>query len=607
MTFLVPIALAGLLVLPLVLIIHLLRGSQQRMRIPAAFLWLDLQRDISSRSRWKPPRLSLLLLLQLLIAAAVALALARPADEVSANRHIAIVLDASGSMQAVDVEPSRFEAARARAFERLSTLTSGDSATLVRAGISATLLATGDPSQARRALGEIQPGSGPPRIEDAIAIASHQVAQTPDKRGEIVVLTDAAVADLHPGGTLSAPVEFALVGGSGANQAIVGLQVRAQPVGRSQTAFVELANFEDRAVRVPMRTLGDDLVLETREVDIPAQGFSRVTLSLPAETGRVTVQLAGRDALAIDDFAEVTMPSTRPRDVRLVSRFPAPLRQALESIPFVRLTVITPDQVDGTETDLTVLDGVLPDPLPSGPLLIVNPPAGSTELLVNGEMRAASVSSVDARHPLMLGVDAAAVRVGKAARIVAPGWMRSVMSAATGPLVLDGQRDGRPVVVFAFDTLLSGLEKSIAFPLLTSNAVTYLLSGGLGPTIAPGQVMVLPAPGGEGAADTILVRPDGQPFELVATGNELRITDTEQVGRYSVVDGRDGRVLRTFSVNLDDPLESDIRPRSLEALPATVISTVSSAPHTGTEWWWPLVAVALVALTLEWLVFARRG
>ena len=134
----------------------------------------------------------MLLLLQLLAAVLAVLALARPATPSEPPRHLALVLDASGSMQATDVAPTRFEAARARGMDRLAALRPSDLVSFVRAGREATLLASGAPDTVRGALAAAQPGQSGAAIREALALASSQVAATPDRRGQIVLLTDAA-------------------------------------------------------------------------------------------------------------------------------------------------------------------------------------------------------------------------------------------------------------------------------------------------------------------------------------------------------------------------------------------------------------------------------
>ena len=41
---------------------------------------------------------------------------------------------------------------------------------------------------------------------------------------------------------------------------------------------------------------------------------------------------------------------------------------------------------------------------------------------------------------------------------------------------MEGRLEGRPTVALTFDPRISGLEKSLAFPLLISNATTFLLN-----------------------------------------------------------------------------------------------------------------------------------
>lgn len=480
MSFLVPAALAALLVAPLIYLIHLLHGSRRRVRVPALFLWADLPRASTGRERrrWPPP--SVLLLLQLLAAILAALALARPASSSDPPRHVVLILDASASMLATDVSPNRFEAARARASDRLRRLADTDRATLIRAGAEASLVASGSANAVQGALGSVKAGLGGAAIRDALALASTQIADTPERSGQIVVLSDIAWAAMPPVGAIGAPVEVVGIGGGAENQSVSTVQVRMDPSGRGQTAFVEISNAADHPVRVPVRLTADDAPLDQREIDLPARGLTRLSVTLASEVRSIDVRLLGRDALPLDDSASSLAPGGPPRDVLLIGRPSAGLRRALESVPFVRLQIVDPTVIDRPHADLTVLDSIMPAQLPPGPLLLVDPPGNSARLLGVG---LGSAARVQAGHPLLQGLDLAALRGETPTVAGVPGWAHVVLGNMQGPLVMEGRLEGRPAVAFTFDPAVTGLEKSIAYPLLISNATSFLLA----PDAAPSE------------------------------------------------------------------------------------------------------------------------
>lgn len=469
MTFLAPLGLFALGTLAVIYLIHLLRGSRRRVMVPAAFLWANLPRASSGRTQRRRPPFTLLLLLQLVAAALAALALARPAAPSDPPRHVALILDASGSMQATDVSPSRFEAARAAALERVGDLRPQDLVSVIRAGSSAALLTTGTPDAARQALNGIKTGVTKPAVREALALGSTVIRATPERQGQIVLLTDAAGPPPESVGPLAAPVEVVTVGGGSNNQAVETAVVRMDPSGQSQTAFVQLANWADHPVRVPVRLSGDGAPLDERQVDIAARSRTSLSVPIPVDVRRLKVELVGQDALALDDVAEVLTQGGPPRDVVLGGRMSPDLQRALESMPFVRLHVGDA----WPQPALTVLDGTLPPQLPPGPLLLVDPPSDSARLLGVG---LGSGARAQLAHPLLQGLDVAALQRESPSVGGVPGWARVVLGTVQGPLVMEGKLDAHPTVALTFDPSLSGMQKSLAFPLLISNASSYLLA-----------------------------------------------------------------------------------------------------------------------------------
>src|SRR4026207_2349059 len=109
MSFLTPLALAlGVIAGPIILL-YMLRLRRREVQVSSTMLWQQLLRDREANAPWQRLRGNLLLLLQLLVLAALVMALARPFIEVPTvtTGRIALLVDASASMNATDVQPNR--------------------------------------------------------------------------------------------------------------------------------------------------------------------------------------------------------------------------------------------------------------------------------------------------------------------------------------------------------------------------------------------------------------------------------------------------------------------------------------------------------------------
>jgi hypothetical protein len=88
--------------------LYVLRLRRRRVEVPFSFLWQRVVRDTESTALWRKLRRLISLLIQLTVLALLVFAAADPHLSASTHgRSVVIVVDASASMQAVDVKPSR--------------------------------------------------------------------------------------------------------------------------------------------------------------------------------------------------------------------------------------------------------------------------------------------------------------------------------------------------------------------------------------------------------------------------------------------------------------------------------------------------------------------
>ena len=124
MSFLSPLALLGLLFVPLVLAMYLLKLRRDERVVPSTLLWQRLLTDVEANAPWQRLRRSLLLLLQLLLVALLAILAARPFLERPAGLagDVVVVIDTSASMGASDIPPDRLTEAKAQVLAKLHDL-----------------------------------------------------------------------------------------------------------------------------------------------------------------------------------------------------------------------------------------------------------------------------------------------------------------------------------------------------------------------------------------------------------------------------------------------------------------------------------------------------
>ena len=163
MNFLTP-AFLGLAALagPIILL-YMLRLRRREIPVSSILLWQRLVQDREANAPWQKLRRNLLLLLQLLILAALVLSLARPFMPVPAvaTGSVAVLIDASASMNASDMPggATRFDAAQEQARNLMNELASTDVMTVIAVGATPQVLTppTSDRAVLREAINRAEP------------------------------------------------------------------------------------------------------------------------------------------------------------------------------------------------------------------------------------------------------------------------------------------------------------------------------------------------------------------------------------------------------------------------------------------------------------------
>ncbi len=615
MTLLNPSGLLfGLLAIPLVAL-YLLKMRRPEMPFSSLYLWERAVRDMQANAPWQKLRRNLLLLLQLLALVSLTLALARPARLTPGltGQNTVVLLDASASMQADDVQPSRFTAAVEAVHQAIETLPDGARMTIIQAGARPLPLVSSTEREAlHAALEDAAPENGPADWQAALALAAGAASES--RETVLLIVSDGG---LPPSGLPPFPgeVRYLPVGERDDNLAIAAFTAQ---VSRGEVElFARIHNYSARPAQALLAFYVQDTLLHAETVSLPAGEDRGVTYGglpdLPAAYRAVLrpSDESQADYLTLDDTAFAVYQPRPERRVLLVTPGNIFLENILAALPSVHayradLQAGRPPELSPEDHfDVYVYDGLLPDTLPpEGNFLFINPP--DNPYFAVGAPYTPTLPVTLAEHPLTAGLDWDAVHVGRARRIQPPPWSIPLVWTEDGALVFAGEREGRRLGVLAFRLQDSDLPLTVAFPVLFTRLMEYLAPGlpfEAGSSLLPGESLRI-RPGVD-AQQVVVTDPAGEVHSLFPQNESLLFTDTTRSGVYAVsiyTDPQQRAPARVayFTVNSFVPQESSIQPADDIAIPA--LTEERETPRGQRETWPWFAAAAWLLLLVEWVV-----
>ena len=619
MSILSPLALLGAAIIgPLIVAIYLLKLRREERAVSSTFLWRRVIRDVEANAPWQRLRRNLLLLLQLLLMLLLVVALARPfmTTQGISSANLIMVIDRSASMGATDESPNRLGAAKQRALQLIDQLPDGGRATIIAIGglMQVPVAATSDRRELRQAIEQIQlTTSSGSDLTQALTLASALAARESDS--EVAIISDGNLS-LPPDLRLPARVSYFPIGRSGDNVAISAISL--QPELSSQNLFVQVTNYGAQPVNRRLDLYLDGTIFNAYNLNLDPGREQSIIAEVPAQVQIAEARLADSDLLPADDRAFAVTTVGEAATVRLLSPGNRFLEVGLGLLPGIRL-LITPETTSSfTETvaqvPVTILDGVVPDPLPPGNLLFINPPRSTDYFSVTGTIEFPSVRPIAGEEQLLRNVSMSEVSILKATRIVPGSWARIVVDSDGGPLLIAGERAGRRVAVMTFDLHNSDLPLQIAFPLLLSNLMSFLAPGvgNEAAQLRPGQPLNVQID--SKIREVRITRPDGSRWssrDEPLQGDQVIYAETEALGVYTVEEFGDGELLarRRYAANLFAPEESRLLPKDdLRIAQSSGLQSTLVREREGRQEFWRWVALgALMVLVAEWLVYQRHG
>ncbi len=612
MELLAPLALTALLPLAgAIILLYLLKLRRRDFVVPSVFLWRRAVQDVQANAPFQKLRKNLLLILQLLALAALVAGLAAPyflAQRVGGKSTL-IVLDASASMKASDVDGSRFAEAKRVAEEIVQGMGRRDEAALLVCADHARLALSFSRDRGRliSAIREAEATDCVTNVRDGLLLAYSLAAKRPDAR--IYLISDGGFPAL-PAVSSSAELQFLRVGTRCDNVALLAFEATRPPDSREHQVFLRVHNYSAEPKHAILSVSHEDALFHAAELDLPP-GESRsesYRLEL-AEAGLLKAELEVEDDLASDNTCYAFAEPPTAISVLLVTTGNLFLEQALLVLPEVevfRTTALGAADADAAyrDYDVVIFDRVaVPKPPQSGAVMLIATGMEGTAGLGPGAPTP-TITSWDDQHPVLRYVNLGAIQIAQT-RELTPGPGAAVLArAGEAPAVVAREWAGSRAVAFGWDFMDSDLPLRVSFPVLLSNTVQWL-SQSAGRTaamrVSPGDVLHFPAPPDVEQASVRL--PDGRTETVSAVEGELTFAGTSEMGVYELTAGE--RRWR-WAVDLRSPMESDLSPADELRVGEETIQAGIGPPKVEQHLWPLLAGLALLLLLGEWHIYHRR-
>jgi Ca-activated chloride channel homolog len=609
LNFLEPSAFWFALALPVVVVFYLLKRKRVVKLISSTLLWQKFLAENQANAPFQKLRKNWLLLIQLLLLLLVILALARPyfSGEAKQSRLRVLVLDASASMQATDVQPSRFEAARAEAMKYVDGLRDSDQLIVLQAGATTQVRqsATSEKAALRRALQAAAPTDSITRLDEALRLAETLVRDQND--AEIHLFSDGAFPFPEGFENRPLPLVYHRIGESTDNAGITAMDVRANPDNAAQRAiFANIANVSINAMNARLELTFNGQPVDLKTVTLPPKESSpQVFLVDQNVNGIFTLKLVVDDALAVDNEASVISLLPQPIKVLLSSSGNRFLEKALRAVPNLELSVTSDLRLGGSDFDVAVVDNTAPLEWPEVNVLAINTWQTNWFETV-GRLEGPPIVDWRNTHPLLRFVNFQNVAVSESLAVKAPPWALPLVESPQAPLVLAGELNNQRIVWIGFDTLQSTWPLRVSFPIFIANAIDWL-----NPATSRAELLSVQAGTpfrfrlDNAVNEAKVVLPDGSESQLVINTNttEILFGDTGKRGLYRL-QTPGGEV--GFTVNLLDAAETDIAPRDELPFGQEGRTLATTEQQANLELWRWIALAGLALLMFEWWFYHKR-
>ncbi len=481
MTLLYPLGLLGLIGIPVLIIIYIIKNKYTEQVISSTDLWTLSERFLKRRNPINKIAGIISLILQILAVIFISFAIAHPVFILSnAANEYCFILDGSGSMNIAQNGKTRLEIGKERIASVIKDSANGSKFSLVFVGNTTDILyeAIENKDQAVSILNGVSSAYVDAGFTGALGVAQSYFQEKPSILTYLV--TDKAYES-------SQNVEIINVSSHETNYGIAGVEYVVSG-GKIVVSGKAMSYEGDATLNLSLRFDELSEVAATQELEVKKLEETDFSFEVDNRSfSSFKVTLENEDALALDNECIVySVEAENSYEVLIVSESPFFLEAVLSTVGNAQISVVSPEgYANVTGYDLYIFDSVNLTALPAdGAVWIFNPqssiPDAGFSVQDKLEFSESAVLSYtdeeklsDSEAKLLKGLLKSDVAVSDYVQC-GSGNFTVLMTHDGNPVLFTGlNAHGNREVVFAFDLHRSNFPAMLDFTTLSQNLLRY--------------------------------------------------------------------------------------------------------------------------------------
>ena len=492
MTFLYPIGLLGLIGVPILIIVYLIKNRYTEQTIASTYLWRLSERFLRRRNPLSRITGIISLILQIMLVTVLSLALAHPIIVLPGAAHeYCFILDASASMNMQSDGVTRFELAKDERRDVIDDAKGGSTFTVVVVGDTTEVIIekSSDPKRVIERLDSVSCSDSTVNYVDAIGIAQGYFDENPSAITYLVTDTDYAECE---------NVELINVA-RGENNISLDDLTYVYTGETSLTVTGRVVSYgADRVADVVLYCDGGTEPIGQTKVQAFKDEPTSFTFIVELEDFySLRVEIPTEDAYAKDNEAMVyNIESENSYNALIISDAPFLLKTAIESVSSAKISVMSIEDYKKEEARLAKLDKTVsgyslyvydtyaPTSLPKdGSVWFVGVNANVTGsgfsvqgevLLDKADTISVSTSSASTVKKLTEGILGDDIYVAKYVKCGLYSDFTTLYNYRGNPVIFTGMNDyGNREVVFAFNLHDSNMTLTLDYLVLLGNLLDF--------------------------------------------------------------------------------------------------------------------------------------